>query len=242
MMITTWVMQLITGAGGGAVVALALFKFFGERWLDAKSKARAAADKHVMDREIEDLKARIQRQFDRVTKLSQREFEVLPEVWKKIVDAFSATENAFMRIQRHIDLSRLPEPEVVAILNAVELPDSVQQAILTADGFEKNRLYGRALRLIEIGETRTKVADSVFTLARSGIFLPEAIHAELSDLVDLIWRTIVEVQLDAEERGSLAEIPFKERTMATFASEGKARLAAAERLVRNRLQSADLDG
>ncbi|PND66781.1 hypothetical protein, partial [Escherichia coli] len=85
------------------------------------------------DQELEDLRARIQRQFDRVTKLSQREFEVLPDLWMKIVDAHSAVENATVRLRTRLDLTSLPENEIVDLLNGLDVPASVRDHILAAD-------------------------------------------------------------------------------------------------------------
>src|ERR1700674_4226477 len=73
----------------GAVVGAAylFFKFLGEKWLTAKFDERLAAYKHAQQRELEELKGKINALMDRTTKLHQREFEVLPEVWGRLVEA-----------------------------------------------------------------------------------------------------------------------------------------------------------
>jgi hypothetical protein len=42
--------------GGIAVVAYALLKFFGEKWLSAKFEERLAAYKHAQQKELEELR------------------------------------------------------------------------------------------------------------------------------------------------------------------------------------------
>jgi hypothetical protein len=57
----------------------ALFKIFGEKWLDAKFEQRLAKYKHEHDQEIERLRGRINALMDRTIKLHQHEFETLPQ-------------------------------------------------------------------------------------------------------------------------------------------------------------------
>jgi hypothetical protein len=50
-----------------------------------------AAYKHVQQKELEQLKFEISSLLDRAVKLHQKEFDVLPEAWGFLTDAFSIT-------------------------------------------------------------------------------------------------------------------------------------------------------
>lgn len=73
---------LVLGAGGGvAIVAYALLRFFGEKWMNAKFEERLAAFKHAQEKELEELRYKINALLDRTVKLHQKEFDVIPEAW-----------------------------------------------------------------------------------------------------------------------------------------------------------------
>ena|SRR5215207_8611448 len=84
----------LVGFGLSGAIAFALFKFRGERWVNAKFEERLAAYRPEQQKEIENFKFNINKLMDRATKLHQREFEVLPEIWSKLNDAFGATQAA----------------------------------------------------------------------------------------------------------------------------------------------------
>lgn len=228
--------QLLAGLGGGAVAAITIVKFFGERWLDTRSAQRAAAEKHARDREIEALRDHISRQFDRVTKLSQREFDVLPEIWLKLVDAFSAVENVSIKLRHRVDLAKIPDDEARKHLEGFDIPSSVADQIIAAEGWDRNKRYWRILDRIEAGNARTAAAEAHFALARLGIFLPETLFAQLNELKEFIWSAAVDHEMQVEDRdGPPVVIP--DRPVDNFRMLGRAKLAAGEKVVRDRLRS-----
>jgi hypothetical protein len=79
-----------TISGLGAIIYW-LFKLLAEKWLNAKFEERLSAYKHAQQKELEQLKFEISALLDRTVKLHQREFDVLPEAWGLLTDAFSIT-------------------------------------------------------------------------------------------------------------------------------------------------------
>jgi hypothetical protein len=75
------------GFGGIAAVSYWLFKLFSEKWLNTKFQERLESYKHEQQKELEQLRFKINALMDRTTKLHQREFDVLPEAWSRLVDA-----------------------------------------------------------------------------------------------------------------------------------------------------------
>jgi hypothetical protein len=70
-------------------IAYGIFRTCGERWLENKFQERLAAYKHALQTELEQLKYQINTLMDRTVKLHQKEFEVLPEAWGRLTDAFN---------------------------------------------------------------------------------------------------------------------------------------------------------
>jgi hypothetical protein len=64
---------------GVAVIAYKLFQHFGRSWLDQHFKIQLEELKQAKAMEIEHLKYEINSLFSRVSKIHDKEFELLPE-------------------------------------------------------------------------------------------------------------------------------------------------------------------
>lgn len=110
------------GLGGGLVaISYALFRFFGEKWINAKFEERLAAYKHAQQKELEELRFKINALMDRATKLHQREFDVLPDAWAKLIDAHGITIAITSAFQRYPDFDQMSGPHLDEFLAASPL-------------------------------------------------------------------------------------------------------------------------
>lgn len=75
-------------AGGGAAIAWAIFSKFGDRWLENAFAKRFEAFKHEQAKELEHLRHKITSLFSRISKIHDKEFEVLPVAWFKLHEAY----------------------------------------------------------------------------------------------------------------------------------------------------------
>jgi hypothetical protein len=96
------ILKLIGGVAAiGAVSsasAYALFRIFATKWIETRFSERLEAFKHQQNQEIEHLRFRINTMMDWKVKLHQREFEVLPETWSLLTDAFLYNRAHYPRI------------------------------------------------------------------------------------------------------------------------------------------------
>lgn len=109
-------------AGVGAVLAaltglaFGLFKLFGDKWLTAKFDERLENYKHAQQRELEKLRFTINALMDRTTKLNQHEFEVLPQVWALLSEAYSEAAHFTSPLQSYPDLNRMTPAHLIEFL------------------------------------------------------------------------------------------------------------------------------
>jgi hypothetical protein len=94
--ILTDILKFIGGvtalAGTGAAAAYAIFRIFTTKWIDRRFSQRLEEFKHQQNQEIEHLRFRINTMMDWNVKLHQREFDVLPETWSLLTEAFNTIE------------------------------------------------------------------------------------------------------------------------------------------------------
>jgi hypothetical protein len=196
-------MDLLALVGGGAAivastVALAywLFKLFSEKWLTAKFDERLAAYKHEQQKELEQLRYKINSLMDRTIKLHQREFEILPEAWAKLSDAFLSVASIVAGLQSYPDLNRLSEPHLAEVLSKSDLPSWKQDEIRAAS--DKTSAYTSELKWQRKNVARKEYFEFHDYLRKNGVFIREEMKSKFTELSQLIYMALIEHEMNLE--------------------------------------------
>jgi len=78
-----WLTQVFIGSASGIAVGFGLFKFLGENWI-----------KHRFAKDLEQAKSEISLHVAERMKIYDKEYEVLPKIWKKLVAVKKAIRSA----------------------------------------------------------------------------------------------------------------------------------------------------
>jgi hypothetical protein len=183
---------VIAVAGGGLVgIAYGIFKFLGEKWLNAKFEERLAAYKHEQQKELEELRFKINTLMDRTVKLHQREFDVLPEAWGRLHDAFSIIRPVALGAQQSPDVDAMSEDQLDDLLEKSPL-SGWQKKELKAVRDNKTRYYSDALMWRKLNDAGVAYANFYEYLSKNGIFIPEPVKAKFAQLNDLLFGAFME--------------------------------------------------
>ncbi|MEH2528000.1 MULTISPECIES: hypothetical protein [unclassified Bradyrhizobium] len=189
---------LVFGAGGGiAVVAYGILRFFGEKWMNAKFEERLAAFKHAQEKELEELRYKINALMDRTIKLHQKEFDVVPEAWGKLTQAHGIVMTVTSSIQQYPDLDRMAAGQLEEFLEGGFLARWQKDELKEVD--QRNEYYQRACTLHRIWEAREACWDFHIYFKKNGIFVPEPIKAKFLHLDKLIYDALIEHQINEQE-------------------------------------------
>jgi hypothetical protein len=101
--------KVILPGATAASVSFALAKKYGEKWLDARFSARLELLKHEQTKEIESMRQRVQWEFSRISKIHEKEFEVLPAAWLMLHEAHGRTANLVGRLKQYPDLDSMDD-------------------------------------------------------------------------------------------------------------------------------------
>lgn len=142
----TFAWSVATAGGGGAVVTYGAFKVLATKWLDNHMAARLQELKHSHDREMAALKCIIDERHDRAVKLTQREFEVVPDIWRNATEAHHAVLRLISIGQEGIDVGNMAEPQFEAWLAGSRLQDWQKEEIKTKSRFGRTSYYSGASR------------------------------------------------------------------------------------------------
>jgi hypothetical protein len=204
--------QLLAAGGGGALLALGLLKFFGQKWLDTSITRGLESQRHSNVRELEELKFDFQRNFDRRSRIIQIELEVIPKIWSLLLDATNKTKSAQARFRMYSDLERLSEAELVEWLKAAKVPNGHQAEIIKAEPKDRNQLYSRADDIRLCFEARMAASEARNFLAINAILIPTTLHEEFLEFSKLID----DAAFDAEHEAVHGRIPATERRSDNF--------------------------
>lgn len=229
------VVGLIFGAGGGvAVVAYGLLRFFGEKWMNAKFDERLAAFKHAQEKELEELRFKINALMDRTVKLHQKEFDIIPEAWGKLNVAYGVVAAVTSALQQHPDLDRVSPAQLEDFLDSSFLANWQKDEIRSTE--KRTDYYRKASNWHRISEARTTCRDFHIYFKKNGIFIPEAIKSQFSHLDKLIYDALVEHEINEQEdlrprlRDSLKQLSQAEALMAALEQDVQRRLWSATKV------------
>ncbi len=221
--------QLVVYGGGAVAIAYGLFKVLAVKWIDARFSERLEAFRHEQAKDLEQFRFRINSLFDRATKLNEKEYDVLPEAWGRLNEAYWKASVIVSPFQSYPDLERMTDAHLAEFLSACPLQDWEKQELISAR--ERNKYYQEHIFWHSIADAKAASRESHVYLSKNGIFLKRDIKERFSVMDEFIWHALV-------ARETLERVkPDKEPNTAVdrFRKEGEAMLKELEVVVQARM-------
>jgi hypothetical protein len=109
--------QVIIFGGGSVGVAYLVFTYLGKKWIDNKFEKRLTKFDHELNLQIEQYKFEINSLFNRISKIHEKEFEVLPTMWLKLVEAMGKVSQLTDPSQQYPELNKMSKAEIEELLS-----------------------------------------------------------------------------------------------------------------------------
>jgi hypothetical protein len=233
-----FLLQAVASAGGGAVVFLAPAKWFGDKWIDQRFRLQLESFKAKRDEELEQLRQKHEtdlaqlnhRLNSRISKIHQKEFEVLPEARLLISRAHGSVYKAICGIKMRPDLRILSDERLEEFLSTFGLSPSQLQDIRSKDGELKRKAIDRAMTEREMNLAAEDLRLLRNHLIQNSIFLTNAIQTMCSQIAADLQNALIDYETweDTSDHYSRRE--------AIKLVEGiKAKLPELERAIQQRL-------
>lgn len=184
--------------GGLSLVIYEIFKHLTVKWLETRFDERLQSLKHEHDKEIEQLRFKISTLLDRSIKLHQREYELLPEAWAKLTEAFWATDYLIFPLRQHPDLAKMKKEELDDFLAASNLREFQKEELRNAKNV--NDYYFEIASRSEFAEAMQKARTLRAFFVKNKIFMPKSIVSRLETIHKLMWDAIMEHKYEREYR------------------------------------------
>ncbi|PZS77531.1 hypothetical protein A7X84_02470 [Stenotrophomonas maltophilia] len=183
-------MTVVTAGGGAGIVVYASLKHFASSWLEDKFKSRLQEMVHDQNKEIERLKSELTRTFDRVTRLHQQEFEILPLVWDEVHEAFWQAAALVSSFQSYPDLNSMTPAHLEEFIAQCEL-DAWQKAELL-EANDKSAKFRFFDYWRKASAARRAHLSALNKTSRHAIFLPESLKNEFLRILSNISTALVQ--------------------------------------------------
>jgi hypothetical protein len=171
---------IVTVGGGSAAIAYGLFRWLGKSWLDQQFKKRLEQLKHDQQKEIELLKHQINSLFSRVSKIHEREFEVLPRAWTLLHEAHGQVFRVICALKEYPDFDRMSGPQFEAFVSACRLEEFQKEQLRIAEN--KLQYYQNWIFWIELNDAKTAQAALNNYLAVNSIFMTDELRQQFKSI------------------------------------------------------------
>lgn len=231
--IWTAFMQILIAGGGSAAVAYYLFTKFGEKWLDKKFAERLEALRYAQNRELEHYRYEINALFNRVTKIHEKEFEVLPVVWEKLQMAFGRVLQFTSAYQEYPDINSMNNSRMEETLARTDFSESQKDEIRQAE--DKTKTFINITFWHNLNQAHNAVTDFHNYFAVNKIFLGDELFESLTEADNFLRDALDKRELLELDRNAISS----SEAYMTNRSKIQPLLSKIEGQIRHRLRYED---
>ena len=222
--------KVVAIGGSSAIVAYGIFTLVGRKWLETKFTERLEAYKHEQTKELEEIRYRINSQFNRITKIHEKEIEVLPEAWIRLKKSIGQLQYFISAGRQYPNLDSMNDKQLDEFLAESEFhgweKDELRQA---SNKFQK---YSERIFYHELYDTRKLAREFHQYIQENRIFLSNDLKEQFTRIDDLIWEAMTDKEFSHEMKDFKAE----RKSFKVVQDEMAPLVENIETLVQNRLQ------
>jgi hypothetical protein len=187
--------SLIAASGGGAVAAVASLKFFGGRWFDHQLQKRLEEFKHGQEIKLEQFRSEMDSDFSRISKIHEKEMEVLSRAWELLQEAHGAVSQVTSALKKSFDFVQVPELEFEEFLKVCPLSESQKSVLRTKAPKDRTKQYDEAIFWLELGQAKTAQTALNNYLALKSIFLTETLQERFGDINNALQTVLIQEEV-----------------------------------------------
>lgn len=161
--------QIVLFGGGATAIAFGLLKFFGKKLLDYHFSEKLEEFKTEQSQKLQQFQYIIDSKFNRVSKVHDKEFKILPEAWVKLQEAHQQLVVIAHPFQSWPDLNRYSKNELENFLEGSELKDFQKTELRNAS--DKLEYYQEKVFWLRLHKARNKFNEFRKYLKFNKIFL-----------------------------------------------------------------------
>lgn len=179
--------------GGSAAIAYAIFLFLGKKWIENKFAERLEKYRHEQNKELEEVRYRINALFNRITKIHEKEIEVLPEAWSRLHQVLSLLSQLTSPLQKYPDLNRMTDPQLKEFLNQSRLHDFEKEEIIKVS--DKVKYYTDQIFWHDLYDVKMAFSNFHNYIEINRVFLSNDLKEQFTKIDDVMWNSLLEREI-----------------------------------------------
>lgn len=200
--------QVIAYSGGAVAIAYIVFIFLGKQVIENWFSKRMEAYRSAQAQELEEYKYKINALFNRVTKIHEKEFEVLPKAWEKLQDALGQVGHIASPLQSYPDFTFMSQTEFEEFLTHTKLKKHESEQLQSLDGVNRNKFYQERIFWHELYEAKSQVNNLRNFLLYNKIFLSKDLFDEFGKIDTMLFDMVLEIEGNHEEQVRKSVLPI----------------------------------
>lgn len=220
--IPDWLSNLIFGAGGGVAVAFGLFKFMGESWI-----------KHKLSTDLEKAKTEIAFAATRRMKLHDKEYEVFPVMWQKLVEARDTLTASIYSFNRIPNFKQMTADEIQQWPDKANL-DAEEKEFFLGE-LDKDRAICRILDSRKLNAAGKAFDEFRNHLHTNRIFLSPDLKEKFDEIEQKLRSGWAAKKVDFDHNGDTGSTDLVGKAFEVCEKEIKPLMIEIEELVQQRL-------
>lgn len=220
-----------------ALVALGLVKWFAPKWIDHRFGVRLEEFKAAQQTKLEEFKSDQQKELERlrhrlssrISKIHEKEFEVLPKAWFMLNELHGSVVLALdLTLKFYPDFRQLPDAQFEEFLTSTRLTDYQKQGLRNSP--DRNKYFSQAMAGTYLDDANEKQRVFRNYLIEHRIFMTEELRNQFGTAIDSLTTALTQYDV-----GKDAKNWEMERSGQREVSRLKAMIDDVEQAVQRRL-------
>lgn len=127
--ILKYLLDITVYGSGISVIVYLMLKWFGQKWFENQFAQKLEEFRRKQSEILEQYRYQISTRYNRVTKIHEKEFEILPEAWHKLQDTYIRFVELAAPLQQWPDLNNYTTAQFEEFLDKCELLDFQKKEI-----------------------------------------------------------------------------------------------------------------
>lgn len=216
------ILSVVVAGGGGALVALGLFKYLGQNWI-----------KHQLAKDLELAKAEISLLSSRRMELHDKEYEVFPELWARLIKASNSLSASIASFKTMPDFSRMSDGDIREWADHRDLTEEEKSYFFESP--DKVKAFDRIIEFRNIHEAEKCFDEFRQYLQANRIFLSPEIKEKFDQIEALLRKSWAAKKVDLDYQSDPGKTDFLMKALNLFEDEVKPLMSELELLVQNKL-------
>lgn len=191
--------EVVTYAGGSVALSYTVFKYLTSKWIENKFQERLEKYKVEQQKELEEFKRKINELSNRVSKIHEKEFEVLPQMYSHMIDAIKDLNVLTSAFKQYPDVNKMDDEKLKFFLEQNTFLNEWQKNEL-AQASDKNKYYQNAEFRRDVNQSSSSIYKLHEYIQKNSLFLLDDLKEKFNEIDRLMWEICVNMDIADESQ------------------------------------------